>query len=36
MHDLIIRNGYIVDGTGAKGFLGDIAIDGERISRIDR
>lgn len=35
MHDLIIRNGCIVDGTGAKGFLGDIAIDGDRISSVD-
>ena len=26
VHDLVIRNGQIVDGTGAKGFEGDIAI----------
>lgn len=35
MHDLIIRNGYIVNGTGEKGFIGDIAVDGDKISRID-
>jgi N-acyl-D-amino-acid deacylase len=27
MHDLVIRNGRIVDGTGAVAFNGDIAID---------
>ena len=26
IHDLVIRNGQIVDGTGAKSFEGDIAI----------
>jgi N-acyl-D-amino-acid deacylase len=31
VRDLIIRNGTIVDGTGAKPFKGDIAIDGDRI-----
>lgn len=31
MRDLIIRNGTIVDGTGAAPFVGDIAIDGDRI-----
>jgi N-acyl-D-aspartate/D-glutamate deacylase len=25
-HDLIIKNGNIVDGTGSDGFTGDIAI----------
>ncbi|MEZ5279113.1 MAG: amidohydrolase family protein [Acidimicrobiales bacterium] len=33
-HDLIIRNGTIVDGTGAQPYVADVAIDGERISRI--
>ena len=27
MHDIVIRNGLIVDGTGASGFHGDIAVD---------
>ena len=31
MRDLVIRNGTIVDGTGAEPFVGDIAIDGDRI-----
>jgi N-acyl-D-amino-acid deacylase len=31
VRDLIIRNGTIVDGTGAAPFKGDIAIDGDRI-----
>ena len=25
MHDLVIRNGTIVDGTGAAAFTGDLA-----------
>ena len=31
VRDLIIRGGTIVDGTGGAPFLGDIAIDGDRI-----
>jgi N-acyl-D-aspartate/D-glutamate deacylase len=31
MHDLVLRGGTIIDGTGAPGQRGDIAIDGERI-----
>ncbi|MBC7496727.1 MAG: amidohydrolase family protein [Sphingomonadaceae bacterium] len=31
MHDLVIRGGTIVDGSGAPPFTGDIAIDGDRI-----
>jgi N-acyl-D-aspartate/D-glutamate deacylase len=34
MRDLIIRNGTIVDGTGAAPFVGDVAIDGERIVEV--
>ncbi len=30
-HDLIIRGGLIVDGTGAEPFIGDVAIDGDTI-----
>ncbi len=32
MHDLVIRNGSIVDGTGAAAKNGDVAIDGGRIT----
>ncbi|MBI4934436.1 MAG: amidohydrolase family protein [Actinobacteria bacterium] len=33
-HDLIIRNGTIVDGTGAPVYRADLAIDGDRITAI--
>ena len=28
MHDLVVRNGTVVDGTGRERFVGDIAVDG--------
>ena len=31
--DLLVKNGRIVDGTGAAWFLGDVAIRGDRIAR---
>ena len=31
MHDLVIRNGLVVDGSGAPGFHGDVAIESDRI-----
>ena len=34
MHDIVIRGGTIVDGTGAPRFTGDIAIDGDRITAV--
>ena len=36
MHDIVIRNGRIIDGTGASEFIGDIAIDGDRITAVAR
>ena len=33
-HDLIIRNGKIIDGSGKKPFFGDIAIDGGKITSV--
>ena len=36
MHDIVIRNGRIIDGTGTPEFVGDMAIDGDRISAIVR
>jgi N-acyl-D-amino-acid deacylase len=35
-HDVVIRNGLIVDGSGDAPFAGDVAIDGERISYVGR
>ncbi len=31
-HDVIIRGGTVYDGTGAKGIVTDVAIDGDRIT----
>jgi N-acyl-D-aspartate/D-glutamate deacylase len=36
MHDLLIRAGTIVDGSGASAFTGDIAIDAGRITAVGR
>ena len=32
MHDMVIRGGTVVDGTGRAPFAADVAIDGGRIS----
>ncbi|MEM7206166.1 MAG: amidohydrolase family protein [Planctomycetota bacterium] len=34
IHDLVIKNGLIVDGTGNDPFEGTVAVDGDRISAI--
>ncbi len=34
MHDLVIRNGLIVDGTGADRFHGDLAVDDGTITAV--
>ena len=34
MHDMVIRGGTIVDGTGIAAFVGDIAIDADRITAV--
>ena len=36
MHDLVIRNGKIFDGSGGEPFLGDIAIDDGKISFVGK
>ena len=33
-HDLIIRNGTVIDGTGSEGRRVDVAVDGDRITAI--
>ncbi|MDZ4866676.1 MAG: D-aminoacylase [Alphaproteobacteria bacterium] len=35
-HDIVIRGGLVVDGTGAKPFEGDVAITGEKIAAMGR
>ena len=34
MHDIVIRGGAIVDGTGKAAFTGDVAIDGGLIAAV--
>ncbi len=36
MHDLVIRDALVVDGSGAPAFHADVAIDGEVITEVDR
>ncbi|MDA0822813.1 MAG: amidohydrolase family protein [Proteobacteria bacterium] len=36
MHDLVIRNAQIIDGTGAPGFAGDVAVADGRIIAVVR
>ena len=33
-HDLVLRGGLILDGSGAEGVEGDLAIDGDRIAAV--
>lgn len=35
-HDTIIRNGLIYDGSGTAPYIGDVTIDGDRISYVGR
>jgi len=36
MHDIILKGGEIFDGTGADGFVGDVAITNGRIDEVGR
>ena len=36
MFDVIIKNGYVVDGTGNPWFKGDVGIKGEKITEIGK
>lgn len=33
-HDVVVKDGLIIDGTGAAGYLGDVAIDGDTITEV--
>ena len=33
-HDLVIKNGMVIDGTGAASFRADVVVDDQRITRI--
>ena len=35
-HDLVIRGGEVVDGTGAASFVGDVAVDGDVIAEVGK
>src|SRR6476619_990128 len=34
MHDIVIRGGTVIDGTGRPAFVGDVAIAGDRIAAV--
>ena len=36
MLDILIQNGWVVDGTGAPRYMADVAIEGDRIIDVDR
>src|SRR5581483_10265833 len=36
VHDLVIRNARLLDGSGAPAVTGDLAVDGERIAALGR
>ena len=35
-HDVVIKDGLIVDGTGTAGYHGDVAIDGDTITEVGK
>ena len=34
MHDLVIRNGIVIDGSGAPGVRAEVAVDGDSITEV--
>ena len=35
-HDLIVRGGTILDGSGSEGYVGDVVVDGDTARLVDR
>jgi len=35
-HDLVVKNGLVVDGTGSPGFEADVAVDGGTIAAVGK
>ena len=35
-HDLVIRNGFVIDGSGSPGREGDVAIDDGKITAVGK
>ncbi len=35
-HDLLIRGGTILDGSGTEGYVGDVVVDGDRIAYVGK
>src|SRR5918993_1541282 len=33
-HDVVVRNGLVVDGSGGDPFVADVAVDGDRITAV--
>ena len=33
-HDVILRGGTVIDGSGAPGVIADVALDGDRVARV--
>src|SRR5215210_6550173 len=36
MHELIVRGGTVVDGTGGPAFAADVAVDGGKVTEVGR
>lgn len=34
MHDIVVRDGTIIDGTGRPAFTGDVAVEDKRIAAV--
>ena len=36
MYDILIKNGTVVDGTGKKGFIADVAVSKNKIAKVGK